>query len=73
MFQCLGLGTVEEGGCGEDWWHPECLLGLPRMKHEERPKVETNSGLDTVKERGRGRGRGGCCERYIRRRSLRPR
>lgn len=30
MFQCLGLGTVETGGCGEDWWHPECVLGLPR-------------------------------------------
>ncbi|KAF2083404.1 hypothetical protein K490DRAFT_51774 [Saccharata proteae CBS 121410] len=30
MFQCLGLGTVEDGGCGEDWWHPECLVGLPR-------------------------------------------
>jgi E3 ubiquitin-protein ligase UBR7 len=30
MFQCLGLGTVEDGGCGEDWWHPECLMGLPR-------------------------------------------
>ncbi|EER38594.1 zinc finger protein [Histoplasma capsulatum var. duboisii H88] len=30
MFQCLGLGTVENGGCGEDWYHPECLLGLPR-------------------------------------------
>ncbi|KAK5452420.1 hypothetical protein LTS15_007486 [Exophiala xenobiotica] len=30
MFQCLGLGTVETGGCGEDWYHPECLLGLGR-------------------------------------------
>lgn len=30
MFQCLGLGTVETGGCGEDWWHPECLMGLPK-------------------------------------------
>ncbi|KAF2147423.1 uncharacterized protein K452DRAFT_261910 [Aplosporella prunicola CBS 121167] len=30
MFQCLGLGTVEQGGCGEDWWHPECIVGLPR-------------------------------------------
>ncbi|KAK3061771.1 hypothetical protein LTS18_005463 [Coniosporium uncinatum] len=30
MFQCLGLGTEEEGGCGEDWWHPECVIGLPR-------------------------------------------
>ncbi|RQM07378.1 hypothetical protein DH86_00003127, partial [Scytalidium sp. 3C] len=24
MFQCLGLGTIENGGCGEDWWHPGC-------------------------------------------------
>ena len=30
MYQCLGLGTVADGGCGEDWWHPECLMGLPR-------------------------------------------
>ncbi|KAB8346318.1 hypothetical protein FH972_023362 [Carpinus fangiana] len=30
MFQCLGLAAEEDGGCGEDWWHPECLLGLPR-------------------------------------------
>jgi E3 ubiquitin-protein ligase UBR7 len=30
MYQCLGLGTVETGGCGEDWWHPECLMGLSR-------------------------------------------
>ncbi|KAG8629280.1 hypothetical protein KVT40_003145 [Elsinoe batatas] len=30
MFQCLGLGSVEEGGCGEDWWHPECIMGLSR-------------------------------------------
>ncbi|OXV08470.1 hypothetical protein Egran_03768 [Elaphomyces granulatus] len=30
MFQCLGLGSIGTGGCGEDWWHPECLVGLPR-------------------------------------------
>ena len=30
MFQCIGLGTVETGGCGEDWYHPECLMGLPK-------------------------------------------
>ncbi|KAI1913914.1 hypothetical protein LOZ65_005747 [Ophidiomyces ophidiicola] len=30
MFQCLGLGDVESGGCGEDWYHPECLVGIPR-------------------------------------------
>ena len=28
MFQCLGLGTTENGGCGEDWWHPGCIVGL---------------------------------------------
>lgn len=51
MFQCLGLGTVEDGGCGEDWWHPECLMGLPRSKPEDKPKkLETNGTLETVKE-----------------------
>ncbi|KAK2741117.1 hypothetical protein FQN57_005718 [Myotisia sp. PD_48] len=35
MFQCLGLGTVETGGCGEDWWHPECLVGVPRADQQE--------------------------------------
>lgn len=34
MFQCLGLGTVETGGCGEDWYHPECLMGLSRDWHQ---------------------------------------
>jgi E3 ubiquitin-protein ligase UBR7 len=50
MFQCLGLGTVEDGGCGEDWWHPECLLGLPRVRHDETAKFEAAGGLETVKE-----------------------
>ncbi|PPJ60375.1 hypothetical protein CBER1_10775 [Cercospora berteroae] len=56
MFQCLGLGHVEDGGCGEDWWHPECLMGLPRIKHEPRveTKPEANGGLETVKEEGEG-------------------
>ena len=30
MFQCLGLGSVSDGGCGEDWWHPECILGITK-------------------------------------------
>lgn len=38
MFQCLGLGSSETGGCGEDWWHPECLIGLPRNWYEEAKK-----------------------------------
>lgn len=52
MFQCLGLGTVEDGGCGEDWWHPECLMGLPRVQPENKSTKETNGSLDTVQEEG---------------------
>ncbi|KAF2819787.1 hypothetical protein CC86DRAFT_449815 [Ophiobolus disseminans] len=47
MFQCLGLGTVEDGGCGEDWWHPECLVGYTReeyAKMTEKPKAEVTNG-----------------------------
>ncbi|KAJ5197789.1 uncharacterized protein N7498_006906 [Penicillium cinerascens] len=46
MFQCLGLGTVETGGCGEDWWHPECLIGLPRdwYKSKESEKRHGHFG-----------------------------
>ncbi|THC97531.1 hypothetical protein EYZ11_003011 [Aspergillus tanneri] len=43
MFQCLGLGTVETGGCGEDWWHPECLIGLPRNWYEDVKKDMTEN------------------------------
>ena len=50
MFQCLGLGHVEDGGCDEDWWHPECLLGLSRTKHDPKAKEATNGSLETVKE-----------------------
>lgn len=53
MFQCLGLGHVEDGGCGEDWWHPECLMGLPRKQpavKKEQPKEEVEGQLETVKE-----------------------
>ncbi|KAF2267391.1 hypothetical protein CC78DRAFT_530789 [Lojkania enalia] len=35
MFQCLGLGTTEDGGCGEDWWHPECVVGLTREEYKK--------------------------------------
>lgn len=47
MYQCLSLGTEAEGGCGEDWWHPECLLGLPRdwfehAKEDSTGKAEGN-------------------------------
>ena len=45
MFQCVGLGSVEQGGCGEDWWHAECIMGIDRdgdvKKEEVTPKVDT--------------------------------
>lgn len=34
MYQCIGLGTTEDGGCGEDWWHPACIVGLGPEWHE---------------------------------------
>lgn len=51
MFQCLGLGTVEDGGCGEDWWHPECLVGYTREEYAkmiEKPKKEESAGDTTM-------------------------
>lgn len=44
MFQCLGLGTVEDGGCGEDWWHPECVLGISK---DWRKQARSNGTLKT--------------------------
>ena len=50
MFQCLGLGSVETGGCGEDWWHPECLMGLPRDWHKT-DTVKKDAAGDDEKEK----------------------
>lgn len=48
MFQCLGLGTHETGGCGEDWYHPGCIVGLgPRwFEKMEGNKVQTSTATD---------------------------
>ncbi|KAL8725806.1 MAG: hypothetical protein Q9166_007137 [cf. Caloplaca sp. 2 TL-2023] len=49
MFQCLGLAGEKEGGCGEDWWHPECVLGLGRhWSRDKKPKYVSESGLDQL-------------------------
>ncbi|KAL9600213.1 MAG: hypothetical protein Q9219_003356 [cf. Caloplaca sp. 3 TL-2023] len=50
MFQCLGLAGESEGGCGEDWWHPECLLGLGRdwSRHKKtavKSEAESSNGV----------------------------
>ncbi|KAI3322370.1 hypothetical protein HD806DRAFT_122873 [Xylariaceae sp. AK1471] len=48
MFQCLGLGNHETGGCGEDWYHPGCLVGQGPKWYEKLPKRNlpgsTNNG-----------------------------
>lgn len=53
MFQCLGLGTAETGGCGEDWYHPGCLVGLgpnwfEGMKKEAKTKAKEDSTETTI-------------------------
>ncbi|OAA65031.1 Zinc finger, N-recognin [Cordyceps fumosorosea ARSEF 2679] len=58
MFQCLGLGTEESGGCGEDWYHPGCLVGMgPKWYETMTPKGkkshetrEDGSGLAVISE-----------------------
>lgn len=50
MFQCLGLGTIQDGGCGEDWWHPGCLMGLPRPKHVKKEVMKGDFALNTTEE-----------------------
>jgi E3 ubiquitin-protein ligase UBR7 len=53
MFQCLGLGTVEEGGCGEDWYHPGCIVGLGPNWYENQPptkKAYIGNALETIME-----------------------
>ena len=41
MYQCLGLAIEQDGGCGEDWWHPECLLGLPWDWYQAEKEIST--------------------------------
>ncbi|KAK5660145.1 hypothetical protein OQA88_13614 [Cercophora sp. LCS_1] len=60
MFQCLGLGTHETGGCGEDWYHQGCLVGLGPKWYENVPKekkkttgatdANANGSLPTISE-----------------------
>jgi len=38
MYQCMGLGTERDGGCGEDWWHPTCVVGLDTSWYEKQAK-----------------------------------
>lgn len=68
MFQCLGLGTIETGGCGEDWYHSGCVVGLgPKWYEEiaagkvkrEAKDANTNGSLPTIAEDGDATEQGG--------------
>ena len=51
MFQCLGLATEADGGCGEDWWHPECVVCLGRDRAKEnKPEPKQESGETSAGE-----------------------
>ena len=52
MFQCLGLASEKDGGCGEDWWHPECVVGLGRdwAKAQARIKQERNADINGAED-----------------------
>lgn len=57
MFQCLGLGTQESGGCGEDWYHPGCLVGMgpnwfDKMEAKASGGDPNGAGLATIAEEG---------------------
>ena len=47
MFQCLGLTSEEEGGCGEDWWHPECVVGLGRDWARDQAPIKSGRNPET--------------------------
>lgn len=51
MFQCLGLGTAEEGGCGEDWWHPECVVGLNHEEYKMSIQKQTEEAQKEFRKR----------------------
>jgi E3 ubiquitin-protein ligase UBR7 len=54
MFQCFGLGTIENGGCGEDWWHPECLVGYTREEYAKTiEKAEENKSGNELGKTGK--------------------
>ena len=51
MFQCMGLASEEEGGCGEDWWHPECILGIGRDSKRRQDEGE-DDGIEKLESEG---------------------
>lgn len=52
MFQCLGLGTHESGGCGEDWYHPGCVVGLGPKWFEKTDNKPTKGKIQNATASG---------------------
>lgn len=52
MFQCLGLGTAETGGCGEDWYHPGCLVGMGPKWFEQMNKSKSKAIPKETEKKG---------------------
>ncbi|PNP42334.1 hypothetical protein TGAMA5MH_06016 [Trichoderma gamsii] len=52
MFQCLGLGTAETGGCGEDWYHPGCLVGMGPNWFEQINKSKSKALPKETEKKG---------------------
>ncbi|PON23076.1 hypothetical protein TGAM01_v208081 [Trichoderma gamsii] len=52
MFQCLGLGTAETGGCGEDWYHPGCLVGMGPNWFEQMNKSKSKALPKETEKKG---------------------
>ncbi|KAI1474445.1 putative zinc finger in N-recognin-domain-containing protein [Daldinia eschscholtzii] len=52
MYQCLGLGTHETGGCGEDWYHPGCLVGLGPKWYEKQKAHALGTNADNTNGNG---------------------
>ncbi|KAI9866202.1 MAG: hypothetical protein M1813_001763 [Trichoglossum hirsutum] len=50
MFQCLGLGSIEDGGCGEDWYHPGCIVGLGRDWYEKTQQHKATKPDDATRD-----------------------
>lgn len=48
MFQCIGLASEKEGGCGEDWWHPECVVGLGRNWARAQAEDKKDRSVDSI-------------------------
>lgn len=65
MYQCLGLGTADDGGCGEDWWHASCIVGIhpdcvENIIKEENVQISRNenqgskiSNIDQTRQEGK--------------------